>query len=258
MSNLLVLTAFGPFGDVSRNPSQELLEEISTEISNNLSLPGTTHFLSRIIPVSVEDCEDSLKYLEEEITRFEGINRVISVHLGVDARASFLKLELFGYNNMTFRIPDIRGFQPSALPIDQENQFDQPLQTSLPLKDILTCLQEKEISFQEPQAAALNATVLEGKKDEKEEKGEDKTDSIYVNDHLLDMGATACLPLAISTDPGRFLCNYLYYRSLSLSSKNPSIPASRSSLFVHVPPFQQIPRERQKAILMSLFHSLLS
>jgi pyroglutamyl-peptidase len=54
----------------------------------------------------------------------------------------------------------------------------------------------------------------------------------------------------LSTDPGRFLCNYLYYVSLLETSKYPGA----QSLFVHVPPFEAIPHATQ----MHVIHALLN
>ncbi len=42
------------------------------------------------------------------------------------------------------------------------------------------------------------------------------------------------LPIRSSTDPGRFVCNYLYYRLLHLT-ENPTHTAHQQSLFLHLP-----------------------
>jgi len=53
----------------------------------------------------------------------------------------------------------------------------------------------------------------------------------------------------LSTDPGRFVCNYIYYQSLNLCKSIRGI----QSLFVHVPPFTAVPCEQQ----LSFIHALL-
>jgi len=50
----------------------------------------------------------------------------------------------------------------------------------------------------------------------------------------------------LSEDPGRFLCNYIYYQSLHHSTP------VQSSLFVHVPPFYVIPEETQLKLVRSI------
>jgi len=47
-------------------------------------------------------------------------------------------------------------------------------------------------------------------------------------------------PVTISPDPGRFVCNWIYFHSLHRSHSE-----NTSSLFVHVPPYQTISYERQ-------------
>jgi len=60
-----------------------------------------------------------------------------------------------------------------------------------------------------------------------------------------------------STDPGRFVCNWIYYISLRWAkgaSTNQDGSPCEDSLFVHVPPFSEVPREKQ----MEFCHALLS
>jgi len=51
--------------------------------------------------------------------------------------------------------------------------------------------------------------------------------------------------IEISLDPGRFVCNYLYYCSLRART-------APATLFVHVPPFTVLNQERQEATLKTL------
>ena len=56
-------------------------------------------------------------------------------------------------------------------------------------------------------------------------------------------------PVVVSTDPGRFVCNYLYCLSLESCIEANRLSGEGSqrihSLFIHVPPFHVIPEERQ-------------
>ena len=54
-------------------------------------------------------------------------------------------------------------------------------------------------------------------------------------------------PFELSLDPGRYICNLIYF--LDLSSPIPS-------LFVHVPPFERIDQETQFKALTALVHEL--
>ncbi|KAJ8602297.1 hypothetical protein CTAYLR_007855 [Chrysophaeum taylorii] len=51
--------------------------------------------------------------------------------------------------------------------------------------------------------------------------------------------------VAVSEDPGRFVCNYLYFKSLRKR-------AGRPTLFVHTPPFDAVPESRQLETLRCL------
>ena len=53
--------------------------------------------------------------------------------------------------------------------------------------------------------------------------------------------------LSLSTDPGRYICNLLYYESLY---------AGFSSLFVHIPPFAVLPKQDQLGLIQRILDSL--
>lgn len=57
----------------------------------------------------------------------------------------------------------------------------------------------------------------------------------------------------MSTDAGRFVCNWVYYNSLQLAKKNDT-----SSLFVHVPPATVYPIEKQVEFMAALLDSIVS
>jgi len=59
--------------------------------------------------------------------------------------------------------------------------------------------------------------------------------------------------VATSDDPGRFVCNWLYFHSLHFAAMNSS---SDVSLFVHVPPFSEIGKERQLDFARELIDEL--
>jgi pyrrolidone-carboxylate peptidase len=57
----------------------------------------------------------------------------------------------------------------------------------------------------------------------------------------------------VSSDPGRYLCNYIYYKSLQLSSKRQEFSRTGNcqSIFIHVPGADVIPLEKQVAFVKS-------
>jgi len=60
-------------------------------------------------------------------------------------------------------------------------------------------------------------------------------------------------PTETSVDPGRFLCNYIYYHSLDYCARNQT-----HAVFVHVPPFSQQPLDTQLSFMRSLLEILPS
>jgi pyroglutamyl-peptidase len=70
------------------------------------------------------------------------------------------------------------------------------------------------------------------------------SDILSVQEHLTTLG----LNCHVSTDPGRFLCNFIYYQALS---------RGYHALFCHVPPFSAISEIEQRDFLVHLI-SLLS
>jgi pyroglutamyl-peptidase len=58
-------------------------------------------------------------------------------------------------------------------------------------------------------------------------------------------------PTETSEDPGRFLCNYIYYHTLDYCAKN-----NTHGVFVHIPPFSQIPLDTQLKFVRSLLEIL--
>ncbi|KAH9613952.1 hypothetical protein KSS87_004878 [Heliosperma pusillum] len=57
--------------------------------------------------------------------------------------------------------------------------------------------------------------------------------------------------LMISDDPGRFVCNYVYYHSLRFAEEKET-----KSLFVHVPLFSKIDEETQMRFVLSLLEAI--
>lgn len=73
-------------------------------------------------------------------------------------------------------------------------------------------------------------------------------ESTLWNAHLL-AELEVSLDLYQSLDAGSYLCNYLYYRALR------HLPAKRVG-FLHVPPFERIPQERQAEVLAKILTSI--
>jgi len=172
MTTRIVLTGFGPFGDVSDNPSSELVSDLGKR-------PRTNFAYIPQIRVSVS----GVKEVVQDMLRLEKPSfETVLVHLGVDTSSTRMKCERFAYNEKNFRIPD---------------------------EDRVTCCNEPIVIGE---VARIETPI-------------DLTKIEMLDDRIV-----------VSTDPGKYICNLLYYESLF---------AGYRSLFIHVPPFAAIPKKEQ-------------
>lgn len=63
----------------------------------------------------------------------------------------------------------------------------------------------------------------------------------------------------VSSDPGRYLCNYIYYKSLQLTKKKQEAfgTACCQSIFIHVPKIDVIPLDKQVAFVKKAVEIML-
>jgi pyroglutamyl-peptidase len=80
---------------------------------------------------------------------------------------------------------------------------------------------------------------------------ETKLDCHDICEHLSDE-ASLSSSVIVSTDPGRFVCNYTYYYSLTKTQHDKQV----HSLFVHVPPFSKVPQEEQLKTIVAIMNCI--
>ena len=209
----LVVTGFGVFADVLDNPSMRIVNELSS--NSYLCDAQDTSVQYKILEVSVDHCSkfhDACILPETDNIK----NNTIYVHIGVDSKGTHIKLEECAYNNMNFRVPDVKGYQPEGETISPTCSLDEPLNSGLPLGSL---------------CQALNETFSA----EQVHTGED------------------CPLVQLSQDPGRYLCNYIYYQALQ-HQKDQHQPLQ--SVFVHVPACSVVPQEVQVKVVKELLTSI--
>ncbi len=180
----------------------------------------------------------------------EGINQTSSattilLHLGVDSNSTQFKLEQCAYNDATFRVPDERGYQPHceciALVDNNENSCSGMEASS-------------SDSHRHPSWGKCLQTTIDL---------QSLCDLLRARTHE---------NVTISTDPGRFVCNYTYYLSLdlchSLNDENKNQQEKEEggcannhemtyrALFLHVPPFEVIPEDRQIKFIQQVMEAI--
>ena len=131
----VLLTGFGPFLNITNNPTQSIAEQLNNTQLNNASI------ISIILPVSFEQ---SIQTMKEAIQQFEP-DLIIS--LGLEDKSSSIHLELIGTNlkrtqlaNGRWSIPHFillgkRLFYTSTLPLLEikSNLLDNTIPTKLSL-----------------------------------------------------------------------------------------------------------------------------
>ena len=127
----IILSGFGKFGDVIENPTTIIINELCNQTINGLEC-SIDISIDNILEVSVENVNS---FVKNDVNNVEKLNEnndnLIYVHLGVDSSANSFKLEQCAWNNMTFRIPDEKGYQPNEIVINSTKEFDSCLKTSL-------------------------------------------------------------------------------------------------------------------------------
>ncbi len=184
---MIVLSGFGRFHGVPRNPTESLVRALSND-------PRVAK--CNVLETSLQGVDAVFEEWQEEV-RDKHVP-VVFLHLGVKCEATHFHLERTAYNLLRFRVPDERGNQPVNGRISEA--LSDAIDTELPLEEILSQSSE---------------------------------------------------PVEISTDPGRFLCNYVYFRSLGLTDGT-----QHQSLFLHTPSFSLVPEHKQHAFLRKLVHIL--
>lgn len=200
----VVLTGFGDFPGVANNPTNVLIKDIQRlRSSDRLVLPDGAELLD-VTSLRVA-AQDVRRWLGETTSCLCDIDdKVLMVHLGTDATSDCFKLESTAYNNATFRVPDVDGWQPNRqLIVDGPGAtLDDPLKTDLDLGSVQGRLHEARYNVR------------------------------------------------LSTDPGRYVCNWTYF--VSLLDCRAAGCGRWHSLFVHVPPFSCIDREVQLEFVVAL------
>jgi pyroglutamyl-peptidase len=176
----IVVTGFGPFGDVKENPS-----------SLNLECFPETESLTVIKNLAV-----SIKSVDSFIEKTT--DNTVYIHFGVNMKGTCIQIERFAYNEMLFAIPDADGIE---------------INTS------------RCISAVFPLAHALETAI-----------------PIHLIQQKLDG--------PLSEDPGRYICNYLYFKSLHATKGR--------SLFVHVPSYDVVSQQEQENFIRKLISAIYS
>lgn len=218
------LTGFGEFQGVASNPTEQLMHTFADTIKEK-PLPANVCLDScTVLETSGVGSRETFRTLrhccDPEPAPADGAgshqesevkHRRVWIHFGVHAGSEQFALESTGYNNADFRVPDQRGWQPSKETILEG--MPEEMRSTLDLPAL---------------AAQLAACPASG-------------------------GGELCQTspqwrVCVSTDPGRFVCNFIFFHSLARCKDD----ADAHSLFVHVPQHAQYSLQAQQAFAREL------
>jgi pyroglutamyl-peptidase len=212
-----IVTGFGPFGCVEENPTTIITNDLTAYLSES------SQTWKKQLASNIRQCvvmETSAQAVRQTLDSFDlsflPNNSTILLHLGVNYKGTGFQLEQCAYNDASFRIPDQQFFQPQKESIIS-------MDDSSPFEIGHCC------------HTTLNVAALC-------QAQQQQQDGLQLPE------------IKISTDPGRFVCNYAYYYSLQrLARENKQV----HSLFVHVPPFSVVPKEAQFHYVADLMQRLI-
>lgn len=271
-----VITGFGPFAGVDDNPTQRLLvrggrgsapSSLASALPPDLAARVAS---TAVLPVSAAAARAWVA--EQHVTTTtvttatpaaEGstsTTTVVFVHLGVNAQhhAGGFALEKTAVNCADFRVPDVDGLCGGRCCIEDGVGLDAERTTGLPLEALLARL--ARVGWRAD--------------------GGDRTDRPPRPWWAWWRGRrpSARPPVRISTDAGRFLCNFIYFLSLGACDSGgcgcvgdgdgggarswqggaaTRRHRRREALFVHVPPAEVVPLEEQAAFLVDLMRAIV-
>ena len=223
-----IITGFGPFHGVPDNPTSILIRRLreDDDASNNNNIHRyETHILETSAEYVREKIDDIYEQLQQQSssssslaspspssssTKNDPINIqeyetkekkdiIILLHLGVNYRGKQFQLEQCAYNDATFRIPDERGYKPNHVCILQNNNTNETTMTTTNTAEDV----EGESTYDWGQCLKTTldipslCSVLQ----------KESNDNNNINDEN-------GIGVIVSTDPGRFVCNYTYCLSL--------------------------------------------
>ena len=130
----LYLSGFSSFEGVEANPTEDVLRFLSG---------GDPLVPHACVKECIDVLEVSTSAINDYFDRVQVSSNNISIHLGVNSKATTFQLEQIAHNNMTFRVPDVKGFQPNNEPIDDTQELDNMCCTGFAVHDVCAKLKEE-------------------------------------------------------------------------------------------------------------------
>eukprot|EP00761_Pharyngomonas_kirbyi_P003176 gb/GECH01003180.1/.p1 GENE.gb/GECH01003180.1/~~gb/GECH01003180.1/.p1 ORF type:complete len:260 (+),score=66.00 gb/GECH01003180.1/:1-780(+) len=231
----LFITGFGKFNGVEENPSTLLVNKIkdNSEFKTLLEKKNLKIVDIDILEVSVKAVDnyfDRIKQQYNDILFNNKHHKTIFLHFGIAGKTCQVFIEKRAKNDMSFRVPDEQGFQPAQKPIDINQEISHYIQTDIDVDDLV-----QQVNSLLPQREPFDfKPSISSSGNQSDNCSQSKLYGSKINDTNTPKRITTWIDS--STDAGLFLCNYIFFKSLEFCESSPA----KSSLFVHIPPLDQI------------------
>lgn len=229
-----ILTGFGPFGKISSNATTEIIKGLKEKKDNgdsrlrNVLRSKIVHTSAEGVKNEVEEIASFLQDLKNTGTKIEESQ----LPSAFKRRGRHIVLIHFGLNHMKGRKPQFQleqnAYNEANFRIPDENGYQ-------PRKSPIDEMHDISLKL---------CTDLNIKRIKASMENDDASKSL----------------IGLSGDAGRFVCNFLYWSSLSrmqmefatesVEDKNDGFKVH--VLFVHVPSFEQISQEKQEYLSIKL------
>jgi pyrrolidone-carboxylate peptidase len=256
----LNVTGFGAFHGVTENPSKAIVTQLQQE---SFSHPNTV-ITYQILDVSIPavDTYFHTQQTSSSSTQSTEVKKRLYLHFGVAGSNTRYEIEQRAYNEKSFRAPDNAQLQPMKQCINGDCTLDSYLSTNLNLPELVNRVNSTLITSHEPILNFVNEFYnrkeVQSTKDPLMQNMNEEQKQLV----LQQLAQTQQLEIQndkhtiISEDAGRFLCNYIYYKSLDYCKEKAE--EQIHSLFVHVPSHETIPVDQQIIFARTLITELLN
>jgi len=260
------LTGFGEFNRVKNNPTETLMKTLPSYLRDNplpKSVCADVHSCT-VLETSGMGSKQQFHQLAHSEESLKGKNKRVWIHFGVDARSTVFRLESRAFNEASFRCADQRGWQPDKQcivePTSAASMSSPSCASSGSVSQSCNAVSEK-LSSNECASASTSVSLCSSSSSSCNEKQtaalksecplsakcvhkamEPLYTTLPIDALVKDLSAKWGTQIGRSEDAGRFVCNWIYYLSLTRSVEEHS-----QSLFVHVPPHAVISLESQQA-----------
>lgn len=191
----VVITGFGLFRDHQINPSWEAIKDGQLKINRS-----NINVITKQVNVSYEDAANAVSTLWKEY------NPILMIHVGLAAHENAIRIEQLARHGPYIH-DDVFKFAPHKelrhYDDDDNDDFNKSLEENVIVKNY-SC---------KPCQFGCSTTCLDI------DRVCDKMNQLFENNQVK-------IPSKKSTDAGLYLCEYIYYRSLTICEK---------TVFVHVP-----------------------